>query len=288
MFYFGLAPGDDLLCTVVLREMKKRGCRKPWMMSNYPELFRDNDDVAQVVPCDPRFEKYGHILGAKWHILEYAKIDVERDMSLMPQRHILTELCARAGIEGDVVLRPYLNLTEAEMTSGKWAQGMITIQSSGLAGIMPMRNKQWFPERFQRVIDCLKNDFKFVQIGSSDDPPLVDVIDLRGKTRIRETAAVLANCRLYLGNIGFLMHLARAVECPSVIVYGGREAPGQSGYSCNRNLYSAVPCAPCGLLNKCDYDRICMKNIIADDVIDAVEQMIKRPRHPLVEDTAKV
>ena len=73
----------------------------------------------------------------------------------------------------------------------------------------------------------------FIQIGSTADPPLQRVRDLRGATGIREAAAILYHARLYVGTVGFLMHLARAVECPSVIVFGGREAPWQSGYVCN-------------------------------------------------------
>jgi len=116
---------------------------------------------------------------------------------------------------------------------------------------------------------------------AASDPLLADVIDLRGKTNIRESAAVLANCRLLIGTVGFLMHLARATECPAVIIFGGREAPWQSGYGCNTNLYSAVPCAPCWLWNKCDHNRLCMENITAQEVILAAEQITSRERNPL-------
>jgi ADP-heptose:LPS heptosyltransferase len=95
---------------------------------------------------------------------------------------------------------------------------------------------------------------------------------------------VLANCRLFVGNVGFLMHLARAVECPSVIIFGGREAPWQSGYSCNANLYSPESCAPCWLWNRCDYDRICMNRITAANAVQAVEQLLATPRNPLAMD----
>ena len=56
-----------------------------------------------------------------------------------------------------------------------------------------------------------------------------------------------------------VMHLARAVDCRSVIIYGGREHPSQSGYSANENLYWSGACAPCWLRNDCNYGRICMQ-----------------------------
>jgi ADP-heptose:LPS heptosyltransferase len=284
ILHFGIGPGDDLLCTVVMRELRKRGQKKIWMMTKNPELFEHNPDVDEVVPIDYRFREYAWVRGKKWHVLEYSRIDVEKDQSEPPQRHILAELCGRMGVQGEITMRPYFQLTDEERTKTAWAQETIAIQSSGLGGQMLMRNKQWFPERFQAVVDRLKAQFKFVQVGSANDPALEGVTDLRGKTGIRESAAVLASCRLFLGNVGFLMHLARAVECPSVIIFGGREAPWQSGYSCNLNLYSAVPCAPCWLWNKCDYNRMCMDNISADNVIQAVEQLTGRARNPLAVD----
>jgi ADP-heptose:LPS heptosyltransferase len=153
---------------------------------------------------------------------------------------------------------------------------MIAIQSSGLAARFPMRNKQWFPERFQEVVTRLQKDFKFIQLGAAGDPPLAGALDLRGRTSIRETAAVLANCRLYIGNVGLVMHLARAAECPSVIIFGGREAPWQSGYTGNINLYSPEPCAPCWLWNTCDFHRVCMEKITADHVVDAAQLLAAR------------
>jgi ADP-heptose:LPS heptosyltransferase len=281
LLYFGIAPGDDLLCTVALRELKKRGCKKIWMMSKNPELFENNRDVDRVVPLDDRFREYVLTLRKKWHHLEYAPKDSEKDMSIPPRHHIIAEMCARAEVKGQIELRPYFHLTDAEKTQGAWAQGMIAVQSSGLAGKWPMKNKQWYPERFQEVVNALNSKFKFVQLGSPSDPALNGVTDLRGKTNLRETAAVLANCRLFLGNVGFLMHLTRAVERPAVIIFGGREAPWQSGYTCNFNLYSAVPCAPCWLWNKCDYNRICMDQITAGHVIQAVEEIAARPPGPL-------
>ncbi len=279
LIYFGVSPGDDLLCTAITHELAGRRQKKIWMMSNYPELFDGNASVARVVPVESRYREYAGLTGGADQFVQYSEVRPELDMSVPPGRHIIAELCVSAKISGEIALRPYLYLTEAEKKNAAWARGMIAIQSGGLAAKLPMRNKQWFPERFQEVVNHLNGDYKFVQLGSPSDPPLTGVKDLRGKTSIRETAS--ANCRLHIGTVGFLMHLARAVECPAVIIFGGREAPWQSGYGCNINLYSAVPCAPCWLWNRCDYNRVCMDTITARHVIQAVEQIVVRPRNPL-------
>jgi hypothetical protein len=54
------------------------------------------------------------------------------------------------------------------------------------------------------------------------------------------------------------------------------------------NLYTAEPCAPCWLWNKCDFNRACMDKITAANVIPAVEALATRPRQTLVEDTFKL
>jgi len=285
VLHFGYALGDDLLCTAVLRELKRRGHGKLWMMSGYPELYEGNPDVDRVVPIDRRFHDFISLFGAKWQLLDYESSGWAKDKSGSAERNIIAELCARAGVSGRIVLRPYFFLRKEESLRSGWAKGAIAIQSSVLGARFAIRNKEWFPERFQALVSRLGEKFKFIQIGSGSDPRLEGAMDLRGKATIRETAALLANCRLFLGNVGFLMHLARAVECPAVIIYGGREAPRQSGYGCNINLYSEMPCSPCWLWNTCDHSRRCMENITVDDVAGAISDALSRPRNPLAEDS---
>jgi hypothetical protein len=297
LLYFGVAPGDDLLCTAVLRELRKRGKDGLLMVSDHGTLFAGNDDPTYVRPLWARYyrdgstvaicQRFARIFFGQFTRPEYAPLDGE-DRRKQPSRHIIAEMCARAGITGPVTIRPYLTLTDEEKSLAAWASGRIVIQSSGLAARHPMLNKQWHAERFQGVVDALVGGLSIIQLGSSEDPPLQHVNDLRGTTSIRETAAILSHARLYVGTVGFLMHLARAVECPSVIVFGGREAPWQSGYICNSNLYSAVPCAPCWRANTCEFDRRCMSGISVDDVVSATRQMLQRSRNPLAVETVDI
>src|SRR4030081_667861 len=79
LVHFGIGPGDDLLCTVVLRELRKRGNKKIWMMSKHPELFEQNRDVDRIVPIDDRFREYVGTFRKKWQQLEYARADFKKD-----------------------------------------------------------------------------------------------------------------------------------------------------------------------------------------------------------------
>jgi ADP-heptose:LPS heptosyltransferase len=193
-------------------------------------------------------------------------------------------MCRRCGIKGEVELRPYVTLSEEERGAAAPFADCLVVQSSRRSASLAIGNKEWLPERFQSVTDELLRQHRVVQLGLRDDPPLHGAEDWRGRTSLRESAAILAQARGFVGLVGFLMHLARAVECPAVIVYGGRERPDQSGYSCNENLYSAVPCAPCWRWNSCVLEHQCMTSIGMVDVVAAVSRLLARPRSPLVVD----
>jgi ADP-heptose:LPS heptosyltransferase len=175
-----------------------------------------------------------------------------------------------------------LTLLPEERKAGSRFDKQIVIQSSGLAaGPGMMKNKNWFPERFQAVSDAIRGSVNVIQLGLITDPPIQGSLDLRGKTTLRESAAILASSQLFIGQVGFLMHLARAVDCRSVIVYGGREDPSVSGYRANENLVGRTPCSFCWQRNKCDFDHECMQMISVDDTVAAVGRQLDRFGSPL-------
>jgi hypothetical protein len=277
--YFNGGLGDDVMCSAVARELKKRGTKTIWQLTSFPEVFVGNGDVV-AVPADFRLLRLCRLFGIPCVELEYPS---------PPPRHLIATICAEAGIRGEVELRPYVVLSEAEKRAGKVVpRPQIAIQTSSLAARFPMLNKLWPHERFQLVTNALKDEFDFVQLGAPSDPELHGALDLRGKTTVRESAAILSASRLFVGLVSGLMHLARAVECRSVIVYGGREHPSQSGYSANENVHWSGPCAPCWQRNACDYERMCMSEISPEQVIAAVRRQAGRYGTPLTVERASI
>lgn len=278
--------GDDLLCTVMFRELRQRNQRKFWVMTRHPEVFRYNDDIKVVVP---HYVQYGDLmkrLNVKVVNPWYTNYNPAYDRDdPFPEQHIISIMCQKVGILGPITLKPHFVLHESEKEQGQVVRRQIAIQSSGLAARHAMANKNWFAERYQSVVSSLKFKYDFVQLGSPSDPPIEGALDLRGKTTIRQTAAILSRSLAFVGQVGFLMHMARAVDCRSVIIYGGREKPSQSGYTCNENLYSEVGCSPCWRLNSCPYDKECMRRISAADVVSAVEIQVEKYGTPLACDT---
>jgi ADP-heptose:LPS heptosyltransferase len=271
--------GDDLLCTCVFRELKKRGEPNLVFRTMYPSLVQGNPDVDIIIRKKIPIFAGVMIYGLNFFQLTY----------FVPlKEHFLASMCRMAGVTGEVALRPYLFLRPNELAAGRLFARQIVIQSSGIGSAVPMKNKEWFPERFQAVANCLQSKAALIQLGTRLDPPLKGALDIRGKTSFLEAAAILANSLLFVGQVGFLMHLARAVDCRSVIVYGGREAPDKTGYIANRNLVGVTPCSPCWEENKCDHDRECMKLISPEAVLNAAIEQNDSYGSPLQTEVVKL
>jgi ADP-heptose:LPS heptosyltransferase len=280
--------GDELLLSVVARELKRRDRPPLTILSRHPSLFRRNPNLGQVIPYG-RIRYLRHrFFSHRLFELAYTRYVAEKDADHIPPTHISALLCAFVGLEGKIETHPELFLTEDESHREITDTPRICIHTSGRSSKFPIPNKEWYFERFQTVVDALRSEALFVQLGSPADPLLVGVQDLRGRTTIRESAAILAGSRLFVGLQGFLMHLSRAVSCPAVVVYGGRERPDQSGYSCFTNLVSNSPCAPCWQWSRCDYNRQCMRDIEPEAVIEAIRQSLAVPRSSLRSDTIDI
>lgn len=270
--YFNGGLGDEIMRSAVARELKKRGTRKVWQFTAVPDLYAGNPDLI-AVPDDYRLYRLCRMFGVPC---------IQPNYPANPPRHFIVMMCEAVGIQGEVELRPHVVLTEAERTAGKIVQRpQIVMQTSSLAARHPMRNKLWPHERFQIVADALKDEFDLIQLGATSDPELNGALDLRGKTSVRQAAAILSVSQLFIGLATGLVHLARAVECRSVVIYGGREDPTRSGYSANENLCWDGPCAPCWLRNDCNFDRVCMSDIHPEQVIAAVRRQEARYGTPL-------
>lgn len=263
--------GDDLLCTALLHECRRRGENNLWMMTRHADLFAGNPDVDRVLPLDDYHALALRRLGVSVVQPYYVGMKPDDDApSPAPREHFIAQMCRLAGLTGEISLRPYLHLTAAERASGRLSPRQVVIHSTGRSTKFFSANKEWFSARFQAVVHQLHDRFDFVQLGAAADPLLEGARDLRGRTTLRESAALVAASRAVVCQEGFLMHLARAVDVRAVVIYGGALHPAISGYATNENLFTPVPCAPCWQRNRCDFARCCMTAISVEDVAAAL------------------
>lgn len=255
--------GDALFLSGIARALALRGDR-PWVSTRFAELFRHNPDVRGHLPV-PVVKVWKRVEPARVRWLAYEPLNG-------PGRgHVLDDLATIAGLPrgGDYVPRVYL--TEEERAWGRVrATGAFLIQTDAATSYTV--NKSWFHDRFVAVADVLRREGRVLQIGVGNSPLLPGAEDWRGRTSLREVAALMAASRFFVGLEGALMHLARATDTPAVVVFGGYVSPAQTGYPGHKALFTPVPCAPCWRLDPCPYDRACMEAIRAEHVLTAVRE----------------
>ncbi|MBF0197331.1 MAG: ADP-heptose--LPS heptosyltransferase [Planctomycetes bacterium] len=115
--------------------------------------------------------------------------------------------------------------------------------------------KWWDYRRFQEVIDYFQGKILFVQIGQESHyhPNLNGVLNLVGKTDLRQLIRLHYHSQGVLTPVSFPMHLAAAVECknglknrPCVVVAGGREPSQWEAYPHHQYIHMN------GALSCCD------------------------------------
>jgi lipopolysaccharide heptosyltransferase II len=103
------------------------------------------------------------------------------------------------------------------------------------------------------------------------------IINLAGKTSLRQLMGLLKKCRLLLTNDSGPMHVAAALGTPVIVPFGSTSpeltAPGQPGDPHHYLLTSAAPCAPC-FRRTCPIDFRCMTGIPVERVVTAVLEAI--------------
>jgi heptosyltransferase-1 len=103
--------------------------------------------------------------------------------------------------------------------------------------------------------------------------------DLTSRTGLRDLIAIFGECAVAFGPDCGPMHIAAAVGCPIVSLWGST-APERSAPWGNAHLAmrGEIPCHPC-YLRECPIGRECMRRIAPADVAAMVRRAL-RERHP--------
>lgn len=120
--------------------------------------------------------------------------------------------------------------------------------------------KWWNPDFYQEVVDHFKGKITFVQVGTAHDmhPPLKNVVNLIGKTSLRQFIRLMYHSVGVVSPVSFAMHAAAAVPVPhgrcksraGVIIAGGREPQQWEAYP-NHRFLSMNGAMDCCDLNGC-------------------------------------
>jgi hypothetical protein len=279
LYYHGI--GDSLLFNTVLYHLGRERQRRYLVGSSHPEIYAGNPYVRHMPFSQAVNYRCAHIMRGLRIIDGFTHMDYYNS-GRIPQKHIMRLLADRVGLK-EFPVKPLVFLNKTELKQKilpESAKPWLAIQSTGNSRWTD--NKNWGLEKFVKLAKLLAPMFSLVQLGSGADPPLPVQLNLCGKIGIREVFQALRQCDVFAGQVGFLMHAAAACDVPSVIIYGGFEAPWQSGYDVNVNLYNAVPCAPCWLESKCPYDKKCLEEIAPEQVCEHIFKLYQSGKNKAI------
>jgi heptosyltransferase-3 len=167
------------------------------------------------------------------------------------------------------------------------AKPVIAIQPFSL-----WRYKEWDIEKYIQLIQriIIEYGFTIVLTGSRDEYGRMQMIvdefretghpvrNLAGKTTLAELAAILKLCRLLIGSDSAGMHIAAAVETPTVIIFGPSSpeswAPRGDMHTIVQKEMSCVPCRQKG----CDGGGIsrCLDELEVNEVFSVIRSHLEK------------
>lgn len=108
--------------------------------------------------------------------------------------------------------------------------------------------------------------------GAGSPPP---IIDLTGRTRLGEAAAVVKRAGLFLGVDTCLSHVSVAFRRPSVLLFGSNIPYREAPHARARIALELQPCAPCGNRPTCGGAFRCMRALEVDGVFELARRAVE-------------
>lgn len=280
--YHGAWGAGDLLCSdpMILGLKERHGQHaRIWLCGNAGNVAH-NPLVAGTAPDSmPADVTVDVKLFTHMPVADYAQLEA------MPS--LIDHLCSYAGVRPSD-RRPKLHLQRPDLEILRQfdlgRRPRIAICADHLD---PLRH--WPVDRWREVAQLLTDQGATV-IGLGLKDRLGTGIDLVGKLNLRQTAAVLTGCDLFLGNNSGLFHYAQAASLPCVVLFS-LALPSRfvhPGATVHAVQAEGLPCLHCMTRCFASMQRTgciatprgrCMLDIPLDTVLETVAQALERVLH---------
>jgi heptosyltransferase-1 len=147
-------------------------------------------------------------------------------------------------------------------------------------------SKLWPTDRFAAAAQALTQEFSLVPVivGAPGDAGLAreiaaasrtPVIDLTGKTTLKQLAEVFLRCRVTIGNDTGPLYISAAMGTPTVAIFGPTDSRRLGPYGDGHaKVIADIECAPCR--NRRCPQRRCMEMIEPARVVAAARELLSR------------
>lgn len=203
------------------------------------------------------------------------------------ERFYYLELLRRAGIIDALPESDQIRLGGADEARTAGLAKFAALGLRDVTGLSPGAAfgtaKRWLPDRFADAVAQLGHTAAL--FGSKDERALCESIadnlrrrgipvhNFAGETTLSEYIELAAACRIYLTNDSGSMHIASALNVPTIAVFGATDhiGTGPTG-PLARVVREHVECSPC-LLRECPIDHRCMKAVTAERVVREANEL---------------
>ena len=230
----------------------------------------------------------------KFGFLLSDRIKDTRSLGLQHEVDYCLDILRKLGLEVRDRL-PYVAVKKEQLA---WVDNFLKEQGMNkndkIAGLHPgasCPSKRWLRERFVVLANRLVEDYglRVIIVGAGDSDKAIanaiakelryPVINLAGKTSLAQLAAVLKRCLIFISNDSGPVHIASSVGTPVISIFGRNQAGlsplrwGPLGKQ-DKYLHKEVGCSIC-LAHKCNIGFDCLKAITVEDVLKAVDDILK-------------
>lgn len=240
----GQCPGDIVMLTAAVRDLHAAHPGKfvtdvrtpcPALWEHNPHITPLREDEAERV--EMKYELIHRSNTHPYHFIHGFRVWLEEKLGVA---------IPPGPFKGDIHLsddeRRWMSQVEESLGTG--ARYWIVVAG----GKFDFTAKWWAPERYQEVVDHFAGRIQFVQVGEKGHhhPPLRGVLDLRGKTDLRQLVRLVHHADGVLCPVTSLMHLAAAVPVKPgrlknracVVIAGGREPSQWEAYPHHQYLHT--------------------------------------------------
>ena len=156
------------------------------------------------------------------------------------------------------------------------------------SGIHQAGFKRWPKEKFALLADRLIQEYSasIILLGGQEEKELAEEIKFlmknnpfvfTGKTTLAQTASLIKKCSLFVSNDSGLLHVATAVNTPTVGIFGPTDPARTGPYSNSSVVRKDLSCSPCytGKPVRCN-SLDCIHQISIDDVFTKITDWLEK------------
>ena len=215
-----LSPGDVLMMSGAIRDLHlsfpgeyqtdvRSPCNEIFLNSPYITSITDDEADQRI---DMMYPLIHHSLRTGLQFLDGHRLYLQEKIN---------RIIRKSSVRPDIHLsQDELNWVSQVRVNEKY-HGPFWLINAGIKSDYTLKQYPYY----QEVVDLLKDKVKFVQIGHNahNHPPLAGVIDMRGKTDLRQLFRLSYQAEGAVCAVSLQMVIQQAFKKPCVVVAGGRE-----------------------------------------------------------------